>query len=185
MDKALGLLANIIDKLKVKEVVTALLITCIVILFVPDKFLETLGIVDWRNGHRTEIGGTLLICSILCLIWIVTWIFNEVRNGDWAAKRVSRAYLKRLISTDEKEFLIKHYFNFDTNEFDSCGKVDMTSGYLAPLTQAMIIYQATRVGHGVNHWAFNLQPDVRLYLNKAVRRGKIVVYRDGQYKWNL
>ena len=49
----------------------------------------------------------------------------------------------------------------------------------------MIIYQATRVGHGVNHWAFNLHPDVRIYLNKAVKRGKIVVSRNGDYKWNL
>ncbi|MEY8491507.1 super-infection exclusion protein B [Lachnospiraceae bacterium 29-91] len=185
MDKALEILANIIDKLKVKEVITALLIACIVILFVPDRFLGMLGLVDWRNKHRTEIGGVLLFCGILCLIWIVTWIFNSVRSGNRAAKRVSRSYLKKLISTDEKEFLIRHYFNCDTNEFDSCGKVDMTSGYLAPLTQAMIIYQATRVGRGVNHWAFNLHPDVRIYLNKAVKRGKIVVSRNGEYKWNL
>ena len=154
-------------------------------LFVPDKFLEILGLVDWRNIHRTEIGGTLLVCGILCLIWIITWVFNAIRSGNGAAKRVSRAYLKKLISNDEKEFLISHYFNLDTNEFDSCGRVDMTSGYLAPLAQAMIIYQATKVGHGVGHWAFNLQPDVRVYLNKAVKRGKIVVSRDGQYKWNL
>ena len=59
------------------------------------------------------------------------------------------------------------------------------SGYLAPLTQAMIIYQATRVGHGVNHWTFNLQPDVRIYFNRAVKRGKIAVSRNGEYKWNL
>ena len=42
MDKALEILANIIDKLKVKEVITALLIACIVILFVPDRFLGML-----------------------------------------------------------------------------------------------------------------------------------------------
>lgn len=102
MDKALEILANIIDKLKVKEVITALLIACIVILFVPDRFLGMLGLVDWRNKHRTEIGGVLLFCGILCLIWIVTWIFNRVRSGNGAAKRVSRAYLKKLISTDEK-----------------------------------------------------------------------------------
>ena len=96
MDKALEILANIIDKLKVKEVVTALLIACLVILFVSDKILGTLGLVDWRNKHRTEIGGALLLCGILCLIWIVTWIFNRVRSGNGAAKRVSRAYLKKI-----------------------------------------------------------------------------------------
>lgn len=185
MDKALEILANIIDKLKVKEVVTALLIACFVILFVPDKILVSLGLVDWRNRHRTEIGGALLFCGILCLIWIVTWIFNRVRSGNGAAKRVSRAYLKKLISTDEKEFLIEHFFNSNTNEFDSCGYVDMTSGYLAPLANAMIIYQATKVGYNMEEWAFNLQPNVRIYLNKAVKRGKIVVSRNGEYKWNL
>jgi hypothetical protein len=185
MDKALEILANIINKLKVKEIITALLIACIIILFVSDKFLGMLGLVDWRNEHRTEIGGTLLICSILCLIWIVTWIFNKIRSGNGAAKRVSRTYLKKLISTDEKDFLIEYFFNSDTNEFDSCGYVDMTSGYLMPLVNAMIIYQATKVGYGMGNWAFNLQPNVRIYLNKAVKKGKIAVSEDGQYKWNL
>lgn len=68
MDKALDIIATLVDKLKVKEVITAILIACMVILFVPDKFLEILGLVDWRNIHRTEIGGTLLVCGILCLI---------------------------------------------------------------------------------------------------------------------
>lgn len=185
MDRALEIWANIVDKLKIKEVITALLIVCIIILFVPEKFISTLGLVEWRDVHRTEIGGTLLFCGVLCLIWIITWIFNKVNSDDSAAKRVSRAYLKKLISTDEKVFLIEHFFNRDKNEFDSCGYVDMTSGYITPLVNAMIIYQATRVGHGVKRWAFNLQPGVRMYLNKAVKKGKIAVSRDGKYIWNL
>lgn len=185
MDKAIEILASLVDKLKIKEVITALLIVCLITLFVPESFISTLGLVEWREVHRTEIGGTLLFCGVLCLIWTIIWIFNKINNGDGAAKRVSRAYLKKLISTDEKDFLIKHFFNRDTNEFDSCGYVDMTSGYLTPLVNAMIIYQATRVGHGVKRWAFNLQPDVRMYLNKAVKKGKIVVSRDGQYIWKL
>lgn len=81
-----------------------------------------------------------------------------------------------------KELITK---NKEILNLQVCGKIDMTSGYFQPLTQAMIIYQATRVGRGVNRWAFNLHPDVRIYLNKAVKRGKIVVSRNGEYKWNL
>lgn len=185
MDRVLEVWTNIVDKLKIKEIITALLIVCIIILFVPEKFISILGLVEWRDTHRTEIGGTLLFCGVLCLIWIIMWIANKVNNGDGAAKRVSRAYLKKLISTDEKVFLINHFFNRNTNEFDSCGYVDMTSGYLAPLTNAMIIYQATKVGHGVKRWAYNLQPDVRIYLNRAVKKGKITVFEDGRYIWKL
>lgn len=185
MDRALEIWANIVDKLKIKEIISALLIVCVIILFVPENFISTLGLVEWRDIHRTEIGGTLLFCGVLCLIWLIMWIANKVNSGNGAAKRVSRAYLKKLISTDEKGFLINHFFNRETNEFDSCGYVDMTSGYVTPLTNAMIIYQATRVGHGVKRWAFNLQPDVRIYLNKAVKKGKIVVFNDGQYIWKL
>lgn len=58
---------------------------------------------------------------------------DKICNGNGAAKRVSKAYLKKLISIDEKEFLIKRYLNVDTNEFDSCGKIDMTSGYWVTL----------------------------------------------------
>lgn len=186
MDKTLNAVAVLIDKLKIKEIIVTLMVTCIVILFSPDKFIGTLGLVEWRNEYRTEIGGVFLSCAVLCLSWLITWIFNKICRGDGAAKRVSRAYLKKLISTDEKEFLIKHYFNIDTKEFNSCGKIDMTSGYWAPLQNAMIVYPATKVGHGVNRWAFNLQPDVRIFLNKAVKKGKITVSSDGKhYKWSL
>ncbi len=184
MDKTLDILANIIDKMKVKEVVTALLIVCAVILFVPDKII-ILGLVEWRNAHRSKIAGILLISGVLCLIWVVTWFFNKIRSGNSAAKRMSRSYLKKLISNDEKDFLIEYFFNSDTREFNSCGYVDMTSGCLAPLVNAMIIYQATKVGYGLGYWAFNLQPNVRIYLNKAIKRGKIVVSENGEYKWNL
>ena len=44
------------------------------------------------------------------------------------AKKVSRTYLKKLISTDEKDFLIENFYNVEIKEFNSSGKVDLASG---------------------------------------------------------
>ena len=179
------MIGNIIDKLKIREIALVLFISGIIILFAPEKFLGILGLQVLRDEYRSHIGLIVLVCFILCMIWLATWFFSQVLNGDMAAKKVSRTYLKKLISTDEKGFLIENFYNHETKEFNSSGKVDLTSGYIAPLVQAMIIYQSTRLGHETNHWSFNLQPDVRIYLNKAIRKKKIVVNKNGKYEWKL
>ena len=59
MDKALDIIATLVDKLKVKEVITAILIACMVILFVPDKFLEILGVKDSIHEETEKIEHTI------------------------------------------------------------------------------------------------------------------------------
>lgn len=48
----------------------------------------------------------------------------------------------------------------------------MTSGYLSPLVNATILYQPTTIGYNIEEKTFNLQPNVRMYLNRAVKEGK-------------
>lgn len=66
---------------------------------------------------------------------------------------------------------------------DNMARVDMTSGNVVSLTKDYIIYTGIRMGRGHNIWFYNLHPNVREYLNKAVRRKKIVVGKNG-YTWN-
>lgn len=172
------------DKLRIKEFVIALLIAGCFILFAPDKFLDTLGLRGLRNTYKGYIGAGVLICAIFCIIWALGWIKKKIVFSSLNYMRVSRGYLKKIISTEEKEFLIRHFYNSDTNEFNSTAKLDITSGNILLLSNANIITQASKAANSPSHWAFCLQPNVRIYLNKAIKKGKIVVNRNG-YKWNL
>ena len=71
-------------------------------------------------------------------------------------------------------------------EFSNTARVDMTSGNVVSLTSAYIIFTGTRQGYVPTDWSYNLRPNVRKYLNKAICKKKIVVSRDGdEYTWNI
>lgn len=184
MEKTFEVISKLIEKLKIKEIIIALLIASVIILFAPDQLLGTLGLLAWRDNYRSFVGATLLICIILCLIWIVSGII-EVIKGTGATKRGIKKYLKKLISNDERQFLIDHFYDFESGEFKASGTVSMASGYASSLSSAMIIYRATNVGHNVSYWPYNLYPYVRIYLNNAIKKNKIIIDVNGKFVWKL
>ena len=183
MDSALKVISTIIEKFKLKELILAVLIVCCVILFVPTDFISILGLERWRDEHRSIIGLILLFCAVCCLIWLFSCLKSRFWSFERQAQKVSREYLKKMISSHEQDFLIQNFFDFERNEFKPTARLDMTSGYIAPLENAYIITRASNMGR-LNYWAYDIQPNVRLYLNKAVKEGKIVITQQG-YRWLL
>jgi len=178
---------KVMDKIHIKEIAFSVLVVCGIILFAPNVFMEKLGLSIWRNKYRSMVGLIFLLCSTCCIIWIFIFIKNQIfqiGNGNWRLKRISKRYLKSTISSQEKDFLMQHYYGPDRNEFLNTARVDMTSGNVVTLANAYIIVTGTRIGHGLTRGSYNLQPNVKKYLNKAIRKKKIVVGRDG-YTWKL
>lgn len=181
----LDIFSKIVDKIPIKQIAFFILVVCGIILFAPDTFIETLGLLSWRNEYRSYVGLIFLFCLTGCIVWLFIFLINQICQGDWRYRRVARKYLKSLISKEEIIFLIHNYYDPDTNEFTNMARVDLTNGNVTSLTSANIIYRSSSIGqHGLSKWSYNLQPDVRMYLNKAVRHKKIVVGRDG-YIWRL
>lgn len=183
-ESALNVIGKLVDKLKIKEIIVSLLIAGIFILFAPDRFINTLGLEIWRETYRSHIGAVVLVCGIFCLIWIIVWLKNKIFNSYFAYMRVSRGYLKKIISNEEKEFLIRNFYNFDHGEFNSTAKLDITSGNVYLLQNAYIIAPSAKASASPSHWAYCLQPNVRMYLNKAVKKKKVVITGSG-YTWKL
>lgn len=175
---------NIIDKFKIKEIVITIMIICGILLFAPKKLISILGLLEWRDSYRSYIGVTLLFGLVCCLIWVLSWSMSRVNNEFRLSQKISRKYLKRTISTKEKEYLIENFFNRQNNEFDTTATLDVTSGYILPLKNACIIYKSGMATYNQAMWAYNLEPNVRVYLNKAVRRKKIIINSTG-YIWKL
>ena len=183
-ENTLDLLGKVVDKLKIKELITVLLIVGTLILFAPDKFVDIFGLLIWRNAYRSYIGGVVLVCTVFCLVWVVIWARNKIFFSEMAYLRVSRNYLKKIISNAEKEFLIKNFYDFDRGEFTSTAKLDISSGNVLLLQNAHIIAPAAAIRTSPIYSAYCIEPNVRIYLNKAIRKNKIVVTAKG-YTWKL
>lgn len=183
METLANTLSVLIDKFKIKELILAILIVCGVILFAPVKFISVLGLEHWRDTYRSTIGLILLFCAVCCLIWFFTYLKNCFFSYERQAIKISRTYLKNTISAQEQEFLITHFFDFDRNEFKPTAKLSMTNGHVGALEHAYIICKASETGH-YSCWAYMIQPNVRIFLNKAVNNKKIIVTQQG-FEWKL
>lgn len=56
----LEIFLKVMDKIHIKEITFSVLVVCSVILFAPDIFMDTLGLLIWRNDHRSKVG--LIFC---------------------------------------------------------------------------------------------------------------------------
>lgn len=182
MEAFLNLFAKFIDKLKIKEVILAILIVGIVILFVPVDIISILGLNEWRDKYRSIIGLIILFCAVCCLIWLFTFSKNRIFPVERKTAKFAEKYLKKLISSQEKEFLIENFYDYDKSEFVVTACVDMMDGCVASLTNAFVIYRASNIGYGPNNWSYNLQPVAQRYLNKAIRKKEIIITRK-KYTW--
>ena len=163
---------KMIEKLKIKEVILAVLIVGVIVLFMPVDFISVLGLDEWRNKYRSVIGLIVLFCGVCCLIWLFVFLKNKFFPVERREAKFIKKYLMKLISSQEKEFLINHFFNFDRQEFMVTAQVDLMDGCVASLTSAFIIYRAANIGYGPNNWSYNLQPIAQRYLNKAILNKK-------------
>ena len=182
MEAFLNLIAKFIDKLKIKEVILAILIVGIVVLFVPVDIIRILGLNDWRDKYRSIIGLIILFCSLCCLIWFFTFLKDKLFPVEKKTAKFAKKYLKKLISSQEKEFLINNFYNFEVGEFAVTAHVDMLDGCVTSLTNAFIIYRASNIGYGPSDWSYNLQPVAQRYLNKAIYKKEIIITQK-EYRW--
>lgn len=186
MEVLFDLVGTIIEKLKIKEIVVVLLLSGSVILFAPVRIVNILGLYSWRDEYRSYIGITVLICAALCLIWIAIWFMNIIYALVLAYQR--RMYLKKTISDQEKEYLIINFYDFKRGEFKCTANMDVTSGNTSLLKDACIIERATQLARSFDCWAYCLQPGVRKYMNKAIKKKKITITTNGsgwKYSWRL
>ena len=174
MNSALKVISTIIEKFKLRELILAVLIVCCAILFVPDDFISILGLERWRDEYRSIIGLILLFCAVCCLIWLLSYLKSRLLSRERLQRKRAVHYLKNVISSQEKEFLIRNFYNDKTNEFDKVAYLDMRDGHIVPLANAYILTIAAEVG-APSCWAYMVQPNIRLYLKKALKRKKIQV----------
>lgn len=183
MDAALKPILMIIEKFKIKELILAVLLVCCVILFVPTDFISILGLECWRNEYRSIIGMILLFCAVCCLIWLFSYLKTIFFSRERLQRRCAVDYLKNVISPKEQEFLIHNFYDNKTNGFDKVAYLDMRDGHILSLKNAYILTIAAEARDGI-YCAYIIQPNIRLYLNKALKKEKIQMKKEG-YQWLL
>lgn len=140
----------------------ALLICCVLLLFLPSQWLQRLSLLDFAIKYRlwTAVGALGSAAVLLAELFELSrkWIFD--RYERWRSHRVSVDYLRNLTTVEKA--VLKAYISGDTETH----YFPMGDGVSSGLVMKGLIYRSSSVGHLVSGFARNIQPWVRRYLLK-------------------
>ena len=188
MESVVNAISNILDKLKIKEVIFAAGIICGIILFAPIKYLKILGLEKFQSEYRSCLGIAFLFCCLFCFIWIIKYIKNRFDSDERFLKKATREYLRKNISQEEQGYLIYSFYDFSRGEFKLSATLNIMNGLVTPLEHAGIIYRSSSVAYSYEEWQYNLQPYAMKLLNEAVRNKRVEIMKTMEsftWRWNF
>jgi len=140
----------------------ALLICCVVLLFLPSAWLRQASLLEIATKYRPWIAVGALGSAAILLSDLIEgsrkWIFD--RYERWRVHRVSVDYLQNLTAVEKAA--LKSYISNDTETRN----FPMGDGVSSGLVAKGLIYRSSSLGNTVAGFAHNIQPWVRHYLLK-------------------
>ena len=155
-------LTKFFDLLKIpRPYIVALFVVDAVFLLVPKPFLESIGIIQYREKGKSYFPLLLLIVSVLTVAAIV-----EAVTGKFDRYRFFRARQKRLnFLTPEEKQILRSYIEGETRTL----YLSIQSGVVKGLVHEDIIYRSSNVNsaeYGFLAFAYNIQSWAWDYLNE-------------------
>jgi len=156
---------EISEFLKLMKVPVRVIIgACVVngfVLYCPDSLLNGLGLLNYREKHRSTFGMLLLILVAVIISYIVGVVVETVQN-----RGLLRALQKRLHNLTMAEMqILGPYFAMKTKT----RYLSVQDGVVKGLTDEGIIYRSSNISspeYGVMAFAHNIQPWAWDYLNE-------------------
>ncbi|TVP14370.1 superinfection exclusion B family protein [Shewanella sp. KCT] len=161
-------------KLAPKYLVAVALISGALI-FLPESWLELLGLQEMSTQYRAWLGLALLVSVGICIVavasWIINWVLNIIRQ-----RRIQGFVIDKLnnLTEDEKQIL-RYYFSKGTRS--NTLKVD--DGVVQELVACRVIYRSAQLGNmleGFSHNISDLAWDY-IHLNPSILQGSTNTYR--------
>lgn len=145
------------------------------LIFLPESWLQLLGLQEISTQYRAWFGLAFLISSGVCIVAVASWIINWVLN-IFRRRHVQRFVIEKLhnLTEDEKQIL-RYYFVKGTKS--NTLKID--DGVVQELVTYSIIYRSAQLGNmleGFSHNISDLAWDY-IHLNPAILQGSTNTYR--------
>ena len=167
-------ISTIINKFKIKEIVSIFFFSSLILTILPDNFLENLALLNFKNSYKTTISLILIITSSYYLFNLIKTLKIIILNKIFPDHKIAIKYMKYYMSEDEMALIIETFYDYHNNLFVSTGKIDMSDGRKTPLESKKIIYLSSKIGY-LTEFAYSLQPYSRKFLNDNLRNGNIKI----------
>lgn len=154
---------SIIKKLKVKEIISILFFTTLILTIIPIEILTKLGLDDFIQQYKMYISLCLIVCSAYYLLKVFTFISQFILNRIFSDKKVAIKYMKNHMSPDEISLIIQTFYDSHNDQFKATGYIDYSDGRKTALESKNIIYISSQISSFGTEFSYNLQPYARVF----------------------
>lgn len=168
----MGILRVIIDKFKLRDLISILLMVSFSVTVMPNNWILKLGINDFVNKYRMYISLCLILCSSYFLVILIEKLVSFTCRKLYNYKKIAIKYMKNDMSINEMQLIVQTFYDKNSKKFNSSGYIDMSDGRKAALESKHIIYLASQFSC-YDTFAYNLQPYAFKFLNKNLEDGNI------------
>ena len=177
-------ITKILEKLKIKEIVSILLFSTLILTILPQYMLDFLGLTEIKDKYQIQIS----LCLISCLSYYVYKLFKLVLyficSCIFSDSKIAIKYLKKYISYDEISLIIETFYDDSNKSFKTTGYIDYCDGRKTALESKSIIYRSSQISSFGTEFAYNLQPYARNFFNENLRNGSLEI-RNNNFKYKL
>lgn len=177
------IIKSIIEKFKVKELFGILFISCLFITVIPSSLAKSLGISDLRNQYQSFITLCIVVIGAYYIYHTICYITIYLKKRLNFQQRKALNYLKNEMTIDERNLLIKTFYDYDKHVFKLSGTIELCDGVITPLQKNRIIYQASSLGT-IYGFSYNLYPYIYRILNENIKKKNINITRS-KILWKL
>lgn len=178
------LLKSIIDKISLKELCGILFFGTVIITFMPEKYVQLLGIATLRKTYQVHISLSMIMLGSFYLFRLIQFLMNSFLEIFLNKKRIALKYMKNDMTSDEMQLLLEVFFDSKNKKFHTTGQIDLSDGRKAALETKCVIYQASLVSSFYTTFDYNLQPYALELLNNNLKNGNIEIYSNS-FKYHL
>lgn len=177
------MLKSIIDKLRINEIVSIAFIASLLITFLPKHLADTLKVSQFREDFQIYLS----VCLILTISYYLyhCLIFVKSLINTFIDKWIAIIYIRKYMSPDEMELLVKAFYDSSNFRFKSTGVINVFDGRKTLLESKKIIYVSSKVGTLHEGFPYNLKSYVLKFLNENLMNGNIKINgQDIFYQFN-
>lgn len=169
---------KIFEKIEFKVIVMTIYIGSLILIFIPEKFIEMLGLLEFKNAWKTVISSVFLIITCYYLALFFEFIFKKIEKNFINMKLYK--IMKRL-SLEEKQYLIEFY-NHKTKKFNTSNEFDISDADANLLVAKNIIARGSNIAIQFSLFDYYLQPWAYEYLEKKLKN-KTLIIEEKSFTW--
>lgn len=169
---------KVLEKIDLKIIIRTIYIGTLIFVFLPEKYIETLGLLDFKNTWKTVISSAFLLITCYYVAVLIEVIYQKIKDKFLMIKL--NEIMKKL-SLEEKQYLVQFY-NHETKKFNTSNLFNISDAVVNLLVAKTIISRGSNIATEFTTFDYYLQPWAQEYLEKKLKN-KTLVIEMNRFTW--